>query len=269
MFSARPDIQTLTSVRTERDPSTVQRVPIDLVLNIGGSLSSIQNNFFFRLPNNFESRQNSTLLAQINALNQNEEEKLLQATSFLLLEDFIPSNSSVGGAGSLTDNLSSNAGAAVLNPLLSSQVISPLLSNQINSLLRSDLSTLDVDFSLNTYNQIDLGVALRLYNDKIILRRDGQITGAQSNIGDLGATYRINRTLSVSAFHRQDPTFNGNEGGQQTQQTQDINGIGIETTYGFNSWNEFFKKLAIPFRKIFGIKENKDVASNEQEENPS
>ncbi len=269
VFSARPDIQTLTSVRTERDPSTVQRVPIDLVLNIGGSLSSIQNNFFFRLPNNFESRQNSTLLAQINALNQNEEEKLLQATSFLLLEDFIPSNSSVGGAGSLTDNLSSNAGAAVLNPLLSSQVISPLLSNQINSLLRSDLSTLDVDFSLNTYNQIDLGVALRLYNDKIILRRDGQITGAQSNIGDLGATYRINRTLSVSAFHRQDPTFNGNEGGQQTQQTQDINGIGIETTYGFNSWNEFFKKLAIPFRKIFGIKENKDVASNEQEENPS
>ena len=269
VFSARPDIQTLTSTRTERDPSNVQRVPIDLVLNIGGSLSSIQNNFYFRLPNNFESRQNSTLLSQINALNQNEEEKLLQATSFLLLEDFIPSNSSVGGASSLTDNLSSNAGAAVLNPLLSSQVISPLLSNQINSLLRSDLSTLDVDFSLNTYNQIDLGVALRLYNDKIILRRDGQITGAQSNIGDLGATYRINRTLSVSAFHRQDPTFSGNEGGQQTQQTQDINGVGIETTYGFNSWNEFFKKLAIPFRKIFGIRENKEVAAIKEEENPS
>ncbi|MFA5669275.1 MAG: hypothetical protein WC967_08525 [Balneolaceae bacterium] len=266
VFSARPDIQTLTTTRADRDPNTAQRVPVDLVLNINGNFSSIQNDFYFRLPNTFESLQSTTLATQINALNQNEEEKLLQATSFLLLENFIPSKASLGGAGTLTDNLSTNAGAAVLNPLISSQVISPLLSNQINSLLRSDLSTLDVDFSLNTYNQIDLGVALRLYNDKIILRRDGQITGAQSNIGDLGATYRINRVFSVSAFHRQDPTFSGIEQGQQTQQAQDINGLGIEAVYGFDSWNDFFRKLAIPFKRIFGIRDDVETNTDQTEE---
>lgn len=252
VYSARPNIQTLSTERANIDPNDAQRVRVELVLNIGGSLSSIENNFYFRLPNTIETRQNSTLSAQIAALNRNEDEKLLQATSFLLMGDFIPSNSTTNAATSLTSNFSSSA--AVLNPLLSSQVISPLLSNQINSLLRSDISSLDVDFNLNTYNQIDLGVALRLYNDKLILRRDGQITGAQSNIGDIGATYRINRTLSVTAFHRQDPFFNDQEVSQSAQQSQDINGIGVEAEFSFNKWNEFLNKLASPFRRLFGKK---------------
>ncbi len=264
VYSARPNIQTLSTERANIDPNDAQRVRVELVLNIGGSLSSIENNFFFRLPNTIETRQNSALSAQIAALNRNEDEKLLQATSFLLMGDFIPSNSTTSAATSLSSNFSSSA--AVLNPLLSSQVISPLLSNQINSLLRSDISSLDVDFNLNTYNQIDLGVALRLYNDKLILRRDGQITGAQSNIGDIGATYRINRTLSVTAFHRQDPIFNDQEVSQSTQQSQDINGIGVEAEFSFNKWNEFLNKLASPFRRLFGKKEqdsSDEIARND------
>ncbi len=263
VYSARPNIQTLSTARSEINQDDAQRVRVELVLNIGGSLESIENNFFFRLPNTIESRQNSTLSTQIAALNRNEDEKLLQATSFLLMGDFIPSNSTTNAATSLTDNFSSSA--AVLNPLLSNQVISPLLSNQINSLLRSDLNTLDVDFNLNTYNQIDLGVALRLYNDKIILRRDGQITGAQSNIGDIGATYRINRIFSVTAFHRQDPTFSSFESNQATQQSQDINGLGVEAEFSFNTWNEFLRRLASPFRKIFKKKEKKEEVITKNE----
>ncbi len=265
VYSARPNIRTLTTARSEldlSDPNSVQRTPVDLVLNISGSIFSIQNDFYFRLPNTFESRQNSTLSTQIAALNRNEDEKLLQATSFLLMGDFIPA-SSVSGATSLTENFSGSG--AVLNPLISNQVISPLLSNQINSLLNSDISSFDVDFNLNTYNQVDLGLALRLYNDRIIIRRDGQLTGAQSNIGDLGATYKINRTFSVTAFHRQDPTFSNLSQNQDTQQGQDINGIGVEAEVTFNSWQEFFNRLSSPFRKIFGNK-NKD---EKEDENPS
>lgn len=265
VYSARPNIRTLTTARADlnlSDPSNIQRTPMDLVLNISGSISSIENNFFFRLPNTFESRQNSTLSTQIAALNRNEDEKLLQATSFLLMGDFIPS-SSINGASSLTENFSGSG--AVLNPLLSNQVISPLLSNQINSLLNSDISSFDVDFNLNTYNQVDLGLALRLYNDKIIIRRDGQITGAQSNIGDLGATYKINKTFSVTAFHRQDPTFNNLSQSQDTQQGQDINGLGVEAKVAFNSWQEFFRRVGSPFRKLFGINNKEE----NEDENPS
>ena len=267
VYSGRPNIRTLTTARSDldlTDQSNIQRTPVDLILNISGSISSIENNFYFRLPNNFESRQNSTLSTQIASLNRNEDEKLLQATSFLLMGDFIPSTS-VNGASSLTENFTGSG--AVLNPLISNQVISPLLSNQINSLLSSDISSFDVDFNLNTYNQVDLGLALRLYNDRIIIRRDGQLTGAQSNIGDLGATYKINRTFSVTAFHRQDPTFSNLSNGQETQQGQDINGVGVEAEVTFNTWQDFFRRLGSPFRKLFG-KNNKEEKIKE-DENPS
>ncbi|MBO6524585.1 MAG: hypothetical protein JJ971_12210 [Balneolaceae bacterium] len=266
VYEARPDINTLTRARAEIDQETSQRVPVQLVLNIEGSLNSIENNFFFRLPNTFESRQNTTLSTQINSLNRNEDEKLIQATSFLLMGDFIPSTSATTSTtNSFTDNFSGSG--AVLNPLLSSQVISPLLSNQINSLLRSDIGSLDIDFNLNTYNNVDLAVALRLYNDRIILSREGQITGAQSNIGDIGATYRINQTLSVTAFHRQDPTFSNFGGVDDGRQGQDINGVGLEAEVSFNSWNEFFRKLANPFRRLFGTKDKEEEETEEQTEN--
>lgn len=255
VYEARPDINTLTRARADIDQETSQRVPVQLVLSIGGSLNSIENNFFFRLPNNFETIQNTTLSTQINTLNRNEDEKLIQATSFLLMGDFIPSTTATtDGTNSLTNNFSGSS--AVLNPLLSSQVINPLLSNQINSLLRSDVGSLDIDFNLNTYNNVDLAVALRLYNDRIILSREGQITGAQSNIGDLGATYRINQTLSVTAFHRQDPTFSSFGDVEESQQAQDINGVGLEAEVSFNNWNEFFRRLTSPIRKLFRRKNN-------------
>lgn len=255
IYAARPDINTLSKSRVDIDSESSKRVPVELVLNVSGSIFSIENNFFFRLPNNFETRQNSTLNTQISSLNRNEDEKLIQAASFLLMGDFIPSSiASTDAPDGLTTNFSGSS--AVLNPLLSNQIISPLLSNQINSLLRSDIGNLDIDFNLNTYNDVDLGVALRLYNDKIILSREGQITGAQSNIGDLDATYRINNTLSVMAFHRQDRTFSNLNGAENSQQAQDINGVGFESEVSFNTWKELLNKISRPFKKLFGNKKD-------------
>ena len=262
LYEARPDINTLTRTRDQIDQEQASRVPVELVLSIGGSLENIENDFFFRLPNTFETQQNSTLKTQINALNRNEDEKLIQATSFLLMGDFIPSSSAVSDAtNSLTNNFSGSA--AVLNPLLSSQLISPLLSNQMNSLLRSDIGSLDIDFNLNTYNNIDLGVALRLYNDRIILSREGQITGSQSTIGDIGATYKINQALALTAFHRQDPTFSNYSGSDNSQQSQDINGIGLETEVSFSSWRSFLGQLFEPVTRLFIRKEEEPALSME------
>ncbi|MDR9417443.1 hypothetical protein [Gracilimonas sp.] len=256
VYTARPDINTLSAARSN-DPENAQRVPVELVYTIGGTIYSIENDFFFRLPNTFESQQSSTLSTQLAAINRDENMKLIQAANFMLMGDFIPVSSAGTTQGNFFgDNISGSA--ALLNPLLSSQVINPLLSNQINSLLNSDLSSLDVDFNLNTYNQVDLGVALRLYNDKLILRREGQITGRQSNIGDLGATYRINQTFALTAFHRQDLTFGTLNSTEQSQQSQDINGVGLEAKVGFNTWKEFFDRILSPFRKLFGTRDGKN-----------
>lgn len=255
-YRARPDLTALvTSGTTERQGG--QRFPVDLVLHIGGTLSELENDFYFQIPSSIEGTLDPTLLAQVNALNRNEEEKIIQATSILLSGNFIPltTASTEGGTGmALRETLT--GGAVVVNPLITSQVINPLLSDQINSLLRSDMS-LDIDFNLTTLNEIDLGVALRLYDDRLILRRDGVITGEYSDIGDLGATYRINRIFAVTAFHRQDPTLTS-ASAAEVRQIQEMNGVGLEAQFQFNTWQELKQRFTRAISRLFGRKEREE-----------
>lgn len=242
-YRARPDISTLIPTG-----ASFQRIPIELILQIGGTISQIENEFFFQLPSGIEGTQDPTIAAQINRLNQNEEEKVLQAFGILLTGNFVPSDELQNPEfGNVTGT------NTLVNPLVSSQIISPLLSNQINALLRSDV-TLDVDFNLNAFNEVDLGVALRLFNDRIVLRREGQITG-ESEIGDLGATYRINQIFSITAFHRQDITLS-NRSETESRQTQEMNGMGVEAQFQFNTWQNLKNRIFSSIRKLFGLKED-------------
>lgn len=254
VYRARPDISVLLPTVT-----SFQRVPIELILQIGGTISAIENDFFFAVPSGIEGTVDPTLTTQINTLNQNEDEKVLQAFGILLTGNFLPSDQTqnLGFADNVTGT------TALVNPLISSQIISPLLSNQINSLLTNDV-VFDVDVNL-TRNRIggttegdqlgvDLDIALRLFDDRVILRREGQIAGQQTNIGDLGATYRINRIFSVTAFHRQDPTL-ATRSDTDTRQTQEMNGVGVEAQFQFNTWQSFRNSVANSIKRLFGIKE--------------
>lgn len=258
VYRARPNINTLTVTSETSNPGPAQRVPVELVLEITGTMTSVENDFFFRMPTGIESNIDPALATQINNLNQNEDEKLIQATSILLSGNFLPP-SQTQGLG-LTESLT---GTAVVNPLITSQLINPLLSNQISSLLKSDV-TFDIDVNLNTLNEVDLGVALRFFDDRIVLRREGQITGEQSEIGDIGATYRINQTFSLTAFHRQDPTLTNTSGSNiDTQQAQEMNGIGVEAQVQFNTWQKLRARISNAFRSLFGI-EVKDEEEHDQ-----
>jgi hypothetical protein len=274
IYNARPDITTLTSdatLQSQNQDGTGQRVPIELIVEINGTLNSVENNYYFRLPSSIDLTSNSTLQYTINQINRDEQQKLFQATSILFSGQFIPTE----GAGNPTASLSQNLtrGSTVLNPLLSNQVISPLLSNQINALLNSDVNRLDVDFNLNAYNEVDLGIALRLYNDRLILRREGQITGGGSQntigdrIGDLNATYRIQRGLSLTAFHRQDQVLNslGTGGTQAGDVTPSVDGIGLESQIQYNSWAELWGRIKNTVNKIFGIKKKNNKQNDNKE----
>lgn len=250
VYHARPNVSTLTAEGPieSQNQSNSQQVPIDLIVDITGTLNSVENSYYFQLPSSLDLSSNSTLSYTINQINRDEQQKLLQATSILFTGQFIPTQ----GAGSATASLSQNLtrGSTVLNPLLSNQVISPLLSNQINALLDSDVSRMDIDFNLNAYNEVDLGIALRLYNDRLILRREGQITGGGpqttlgDRIGDLNATYRISRRLSLTAFHRQNQILsNFGAQSQAGDVTPSVDGVGLETQFQFNRWQELWHKI--------------------------
>ena len=259
VYRARPDISGLLSGAQTTNPDDVQRVPVELVLEITGSIENVRNDFFFRIPNTIDLSQNSRVSNLDTRLN-NDDNKLLQATSFLLTGELIPIafNTSQDATGALSSNIRNRSGSLVLNPLL---------SNQINRLLNSNISNFDIDLNLVGFDQVDLGIALRLFNDRLILSREGQITGNQSNIGDLGATYRLTNSLSVMAFHRQDPTFNtvtsGNDAGQATQS---LNGLGLEAQFQFNHWSDLTNSMRQTFRNIFGISSARIEVEEESDE---
>ena len=259
VYHARPDISTLTG-GGDGSSGSPSRAPIDLIVEISGTVSSVENDYYFELPSSFDLTSNSTIQYTLNQINRDEQQKLLQATSILLTGNFLPTGST-SATGGLGDNLSTRN--TLVNPLLSNQVISPLLSNQINAILNSDVSRFDIDFNLNEYQEntyIDLGIALRLYNDKLILRREGYLTGGNAQgfnrIGDLNATYRINPNLSITAFHRQDQTLSSLAGPNQTNEfTPTVDGAGIEARVQFNTWQQLLHKVQNFFRRIVGKKE--------------
>mgnify|MGYP000243906138 FL=1 len=252
IYRARPSLASLGSPAGSASESSLgQRVPIELVLDIFGPLTEVQNEFFFQLPSELGGFSDPTLSTRIQSLNQNDEQKLVQAFSLLLTGNFIASGQTTFEDASAFQGVTGSA--VLINPFVSQQLISPLLSNQINALFSENI-TFDVDVNIDAYNEVELGVALRLYNDRLVLRREGQITGNQSSIGDLGAEYRINQLLSLSAFHRQDPTFvqaTGSQGsGSSAGETQVMNGVGVQARTEFHTWRELFARLSRGFSTL-------------------
>lgn len=237
-YRARPNIGMLTGSSLAQQ----SRIPVDLILEITGTIQNIENDFFFEFPNAVDVTQNATELALLNS----EDQKLIQATSLLFTGGFLPVVA--GGDGQFAElgtSLQSRAGQVGL---------SQLLSNQINTLLNSNLSNLDVDLNLTGFDQADLGIALRLFDDRLILRGESQFytaseTGAETMLGDLGVTYRINRNLSVEVFHRRDPTLRSIVGNQT--QAESINGVGLEAQVQFNTWRELRQRWWGQIRRVF------------------
>ncbi|HKI45979.1 MAG TPA: hypothetical protein VKA08_11670, partial [Balneolales bacterium] len=241
-YRARPNLQPLTGED--------RRVPINLMLQLSGNLQSLTNNFYFQYPNNtFDvGTPNSAVLSLLNS----EDQKLLQATSLLITGNFTPITSlNSNGTQNLSSNLQNYAAGIGLGQILSSQ---------INTLLNSNVSDLDVNLSMNSFQEADLAIALRLFNDRLILRREGLISGrTQNDIGDLGAEYRINKSLSVELFHRLDPTLSNTYGTfGNSSQLPSVNGIGLQYKVLFNSWNQLPHEVMHSFTNIFS-KEKKTV----------
>lgn len=244
-YRTRPNIGVLSPALGDQQT----RIPVDLMLVITGTIESIENNFYFEFPNATDVSQNASTLSILNS----EDQKLIQATSLLFTGGFIPVGvTGEGQTGELGASLQARAGQVGL---------SQLLSNQINAILNSSLSNLDIDLNLTGFDQADIGVALRLFDDRLILRGESQYssaaeTGAETTLGDLGITYRINRALSIEVFHRRDPTLRSIVGNQT--QVESINGVGLEAQVQFNTWSEFRNRVWAQIRRIFGVNDDVD-----------
>lgn len=250
-YRSRPDINAL--LETGDPDARAQRIPVDLILEITGTIQEVENDFYFEFPNAIDATQNAAVLSVLNS----EDQKLLQATALLLTGGFIPvGQDGFAQAQQFSTTVQARAGEVGL---------SQLVSAQINELLNTNLANLDIDLNLIGFDQADLGIGLRLFDDRLELRRDGQVTGEEENIlGDLGATYRLNQTFSVEVFHRKDPTLIGVIGPQAQQES--VNGVGLEAQVQFNTWQELRQRMSSAVRRLFGREESPPEEEEEAED---
>lgn len=229
-YRARPNINALRPGATIDDAPV--RIPVDLVLVITGTLDSIENDFFFEFPTGTDITQ----IAAIQAALDNEDTKLLQATSILLSGNFVPLDSELN---------------SVFANQFGAQGLSMLLSSQISSLLNSNISNLDIDLNLTGFDEADLGIALRLFDDRLTVRREGTVTGPDSHWGDFDVTYRINRYFSIEAFLRRESLL-PSAISVGRDQNDEVYGIGLEARVQFNTWGELRDRVWGSVRRLFG-----------------
>ena len=235
VYRSRPNIAPLLGAAADQ----TNRVPVELLLRITGPLDNIENDFYFEFPNAIDATQNAAVLNVLNS----EEQKLIQATSLLFTGGFI--------SGALVGDTQTQELGTTLQARAGQVGISQLLSSQINTLLSDNLLNVDVDLNLLGFDQADLAIALRLFDDRLVLRREGEVGGEEANIGDLGATYRINPNLSVEVFHRKDPMLMSILGTQAD--VENVNGLGLEAQFRFNSWREFGNRVWRNVTTVFGL----------------
>ncbi len=154
------------------------------------------------------------------------------ATSVLLTNSFILT----------TDNISSDSGGQ-----LAFNSVSQLVSSQLNRFLNAALPNVDFSFGLQGENTQDLdvtyGVALRLLDERLIIRGEGVYQGARSSNdirandglqGEFVVEVRLNPNVSLEVFFRREGDI------LQSTELTNTGGIGISYQTEFTGWRQLF-----------------------------
>ena len=167
------------------------------------------------------------------------------ATSVLLTNTFLLTTSTLTASGGTANDESRIAEAG--NQLAFNSV-SQLVASQLNRYLSEALPNVDVSLGVSGDNPEDLdiiyGVALRLLNERLIIRGEGVYTGNEPDQaeltgpqGEFVVEVRLSRGVSLEVFYRR-------AGDDVTRQTlTNTTGAGLSYQTEFSTWKRLFYRL--------------------------
>lgn len=128
--------------------------------------------------------------------------------------------------------------------------VSQLVSAQLNRFLNAAIPNLDVNFGLLGERAQDLdityGVALRLLDERLIIRGEGVYQGSRADVtnaaaetlqGEFVVEMRLNPAVSVEVFFRREGDI------LQTSELTNTTGAGLTYQAEFTSWRRFFRRI--------------------------
>ncbi len=167
------------------------------------------------------------------------------ATSVLLTNTFLLTTSTLTASGGTSNDQSRIAEAG--NQLAFNSV-SQLVASQLNRYLSEALPNVDVNLGVSGEDPEDLdiiyGVALRLLNERLIIRGEGVYTGNEPDQAEVGGPQgefvvevRLSRGVSLEVFYRR-------AGDDVTRQTlTNTTGAGLSYQTEFSTWKQLFYRL--------------------------
>ncbi|PSQ95139.1 MAG: translocation/assembly module TamB [Bacteroidetes bacterium SW_9_63_38] len=221
------------------------RIPVRVLLDIGGRVETPQVDLGLALVQDERNRLvgSQALDAVLNQSDRTTE----YATSVLLTNTFLLTTESFtgpsGGGGDTSGNLNTAGQKLAFNS------VSQLVASQLNRYLGVALPNVDLNFGVQgeTPNDLDLiyGVALRLLNERLVIRGEGVYTGddpsnrqAPGPQGEFVVEVRLNNRISAEAFYRR----SGDEL-TQGQTLTSSTGAGLSYQSEFSTWRALWERL--------------------------
>lgn len=250
--NARLDLD--AEYRTRASPSGLPgfenagRIPVTVELNITGRVATPRVDLGLSLT---RSDQRNLVGSESLAILNQPARTTEYATSVLLTNTFLLTTESVTRRGGTETGDGSNRLTTAGNQLAFNSV-SQLVSSQLNRYLGKALPNVDLNIGVQREVQgedpnLDLiyGVALRLLNERLVIRGEGLYTGdnpdaerAQGPQGEFVVEVRLSSSVSAKVFYRR----TGDELTQNRALTSS-RGAGVSYETQFSTWRSFLDHL--------------------------
>jgi hypothetical protein len=223
------------------------RIPVRVLLDIGGRVETPRVDL--QLARVRDERDNFLGSETLDALLNRPDRTTEYATSVLLTNTFLLTTESFTQGRSAGADGSSGGSLTAAGNQLAFNSVSQLVASQLNRYLGAALPNVDLNFGLQGEDPNDLdviyGVALRLLNERLVIRGEGVYTGddpgrrqPQGPQGEFVVELRLSSRVSVEAFYRR----TGDEL-TRNQTLTSSTGAGLSYQTEFATWRELFDRL--------------------------
>jgi hypothetical protein len=218
------------------------RIPVIVELDITGRVETPRVDLSLAVARD----QRSGLIGDqtLDAILNQDDLATEYATSVLLTNTFLLTTSTLttGGASDEQSRIAEAGNQLAFNS------VSQLVASQLNRYLSEALPNVDVSLGVSGEDPEDLdiiyGVALRLLNERLIIRGEGVYTGNEPDETEAGGPQgefvvevRLSRSVSVEVFYRR-------AGDDVTRQTlTNTTGAGLSYQTEFSTWKRLFYQL--------------------------
>jgi hypothetical protein len=223
------------------------RIPVKVLLDIGGRVATPRVDL--SLARVRDERNNFLGTEALDAILNQPERTTEYATSVLLTNTFLLTTESFTQRQNTGTDATSGGSLTSAGNQLAFNSVSQLVASQLNRYLGAALPNVDLNLGLQGENPNDLdviyGVALRLLNERLVIRGEGVYTGndpdqrqAQGPQGEFVVEVRLSNRVSVEAFYRR----TGDELTQSRTLTSST-GAGLSYQTEFATWRELFDRV--------------------------